>query len=364
MGFDCGIIGLPNAGKSTIFNALTGSTAAVAGYPFTTIDPNTGTVTLPDERLRKIAALTGPEKITPATMEFVDVAGLVRGANTGEGLGNRFLGTIRNLPALAHVVRCFEDENVAHPEGEVDPLRDIEIIETELILADIATVQRRIDKVKKTAQTGDKDAKRALAIYEKTFEVLDAGKPASTLPIVPEEQEIFDEMQLLSAKPVLFIANVDEASVPEGNEHSNRVRTTAIDRGAGFVIISGKIEMELLDLEENERADFLGEMGLAETGLAQVIRAGYRLLRLVTFYTTVGTELRAWSIPEGTTAPGAAGKIHTDMERGFIRAEVLHTDDLFAAGGEHEAKDAGKVRVEGKDYIIQDGDIVRIRFNV
>jgi len=364
MGFDCGIIGLPNAGKSTIFNALTGSTAAVAGYPFTTIDPNTGTVTLPDERLQKIAALTGPEKITPAVMEFVDVAGLVRGAHKGEGLGNQFLGTIRNLPALIHVVRCFEDENVAHPEGDVDPLRDIEIIETELILADIATVQRRIDKVKKTAQTGDKDAKRALAIYEKAITVLDAGKLASTLVVVPEELAIFDEMQLLSAKPILFIANLDEDAVIEGNEYSKRVGAAALDRGAGFVTISGKIEAELLDLEEGERAEYLNELGLSETGLAQVIRAGYRLLRLVTFYTTVGPELRAWSIPEGTAAPTAAGKIHTDMERGFIRAEVLSSDDLFAAGGEHEAKESGRVRIEGKEYVIKDGDIVRIRFNV
>jgi len=364
MGFDCGIIGLPNAGKSTIFNALTGSTAAVAGYPFTTIDPNTGTVTLPDERLQKIAVLTNPEKITPATMEFVDVAGLVRGAHKGEGLGNQFLGTIRNLPALAHVVRCFEDENVAHPEGDVDPLRDIEIIETELVLADIATVQRRIDKVKKTAQTGDKDAKRALAVYEKTFEALDGGRPASTLSIVAEERAIFDEMQLLSAKPVLFIANLDEDAVCEGNEYSKKVRTAADDREAGFVTISGKIEAELLDLEEDERTDFLRELGLSETGLAQVIRAGYKLLHLVTFYTTVGPELRAWSALEGTAAPAAAGKIHTDMERGFIRAEVLSADDLFAAGGEHEAKESGTVRIEGKEYVIQDGDIVRIRFNV
>ncbi|MBN1883678.1 MAG: redox-regulated ATPase YchF [Deltaproteobacteria bacterium] len=364
MGFDCGIIGLPNAGKSTIFNALTGSTAAVAGYPFTTIDPNTGTVTLPDERLQKIAALIDPKKLTPATMEFVDVAGLVRGAHKGEGLGNQFLGTIRNLPAMAHVVRCFEDENVAHPEGDVNPLRDIEIIETELILADIATIQRRIDKVKKTAQTGDADAKRALAVYEKTIDVLDAGKPASTLSIVAEERAVFDEMQLLSAKPVLFIANLDEDAVITGNEHSDRVRAAAESRGSGFVTISGKIEAELLDLEEDERAEYLGELGLSETGLAQVIRAGYRLLRLVTFYTTVGPELRAWSITEGTTAPAAAGKIHTDMERGFIRAEVLSAEDLFAAGGEHEAKESGKVRIEGKEYVIEDGDIVRIRFNV
>ncbi len=362
MSLEVGIIGLPNAGKSTIFNALTRAGAAVAGYPFTTIEPNTGMVTVPDERLAKIAEITGHTKVTPAVVEFVDVAGLVRGASKGEGLGNQFLGHIRNLTALAHVVRCFEDENVAHVEGAVDPRRDVEIIETELLLADLDTVSRRIAKQTKAAQAGDKEAKRALSVAEPINELLSAGKPARGYRASPEDEPIFAELGLLTAKPVLFIANIDEKSIPYGNRHSQEVEALAKERNADMVIISGKIEAELLDLPDAERAEFLRELGLTETGLAQVIRAGYRLLSLMTFYTAVGTELRAWSIPDGTPAPKAAGKIHTDMERGFIRAEVTKFNDLVRTGSEHKVREEGKVHVEGKDYIVCDGDIIRIKF--
>jgi ribosome-binding ATPase len=362
MSLEVGIIGLPNAGKSTIFNALTRAGAAVAGYPFTTIEPNTGVVTVPDERLATIAGITGHTKVTPTVVEFVDVAGLVRGASKGEGLGNQFLGHIRNLTALAHVVRCFEDENVAHVEGAVDPRRDVEIIETELLLADLDTVSRRIAKQGKAAQAGDKEARRAMAVLEPANRLLSAGKPARDYHANPEDEPIFAEMGLLTAKPVLFIANIDEKSIPYGNRHSQEVEVLAKERGADMVVISGKIESELIDLDDAERAEFLRELGLAETGLTQVIRAGYRLLNLVTFYTAVGTELRAWSIPEGTPAPRAAGKIHTDMEKGFIRAEVMKFADLAKAGSEHKVREEGRVHVEGKEYVVCDGDIIRIKF--
>jgi GTP-binding protein YchF len=362
MSLEIGIIGLPNAGKSTIFNALTKAGAAVAGYPFTTIEPNTGMVTVPDERLATIAGITGHQKVTPTVVEFVDVAGLVRGASKGEGLGNQFLGHIRNLTALAHVVRCFEDENVAHVEGAVDPRRDVEIIETELLLADLDTVSRRAAKFAKAAQAGDKEARRAMTVIEPVEKLLSAGKPAREYTPSAEDEPIFAELGLLTAKPALFIANIDEKSIPHGNRYSQEIESVARERGVDMVMISGKIEAELVDLDEAERAEFLGELGLAETGLSQVIRAGYRLLSLVTFYTAVGTELRAWSIPEGTAAPTAAGKIHTDMERGFIRAEVIKFDDLVRAGSEQKVREEGKVHVEGKEYVVCDGDIVRIKF--
>ncbi len=365
MGFTTGIIGLPNAGKSTIFNALTGAAAQTAGYPFTTIDPNSGIVTVPDERLDRIAEITRHKKITPTSMEFVDVAGLVKGANKGEGLGNQFLGHIRNLNAVIHVVRCFADENVAHPEGDIDPGRDIGIIDTELILADLAVVERRIDKVKKVAQSGDKEAKESFAVYEAVKDILDSGRPAIEFLSKGEgDNPSFTEMNLITAKPVLFVANIDEGSLPAGDDHSRKVQEIAAEGRTAAVVISGKFEEELLSLDPDERDEYLKESGLTETGLSRIIEEGYNLLDLITFYTAVGPELRAWSIPRGTTASVAAGKIHTDMERGFIRAEVTSFADLKAIGSEEGVREEGKIRTEGKEYIVEDGDIISIKFNV
>ena len=365
MSFNLGIIGLPNAGKSTIFNALTRAGAQTAGYPFTTIEPNSGVVTLPDDRLFEIAEITKPEKITPTSVEFVDVAGLVKGASKGEGLGNQFLGHIRNLGAILHVVRCFIDENVAHPTGEINPKSDIEVVETELMLADLATLEKRISKVDKTAKSGDKESKEALGVYLEVKELLDSGKFVDNyIPKNERYKAIFDELNLLTQKPVLFVANIDEASIPDGNQFSKEVEKIAQERNTPALIISGKIEEELLDLDNSERREYLREVGLSETGLIQVIRAGYKLLELITFYTTVGTELRAWSIPEGTPAQKAAGSIHSDMEKGFIKAEVISCEDLFQSGTEHKAKEEGRMRIEGKDYLVEDGDILRIKFNV
>ena len=365
MGFNTGIIGLPNAGKSTIFNALTGAAAQTAGYPFTTIDPNNGVVAVTDERLLEIAKITNPKKVTPASMEIVDVAGLVKGANKGEGLGNQFLGHIRNLTTTIHVVRCFRDENVAHPEGDIDPKRDIEIVETELILADLAVVERRIDKIKKVAQSGDKDARESLKVFESVKAILDSANPAiNFLPEKDLEKSAFYEMNLITAKPALFVANVDEGSLPDGNDYSREVQKVAVDKKATAVVISGKFEEELLTLNPDERDEYLKSTGLTETGLVQIIKAGYNLLGLITFYTAVGPELRAWAIPSGTAICKAAGKIHTDMERGFIKAEVINFSHLKNIGSEEKAKDLGKIKIEGKDYIVEDGDIIKIKFNI
>ena len=364
MALRCGIVGLPNVGKSTLFNAVSSAGAEAANYPFCTIDPNVGVVPVADQRLDRLAELSRSAKVTPTAIEFVDIAGLVAGASRGEGLGNQFLAHIREVDAIIHVVRCFENPNVLHVAGSVDPARDIEIIETELLLKDLETMERRIDRTGKQAKSGDKKVREELAFYERLQAHLSEGKPVRTFAGKDEERAWLDSLFLLSSKPVLYAANVGEEDLPDGNEFVDVVREIAAREEAKVVVISAEIEAQLTELDPEERKAFLHDVGLEESGLERLVHAAYELLGLITFFTTGPKETRAWTIHQGTKAPAAAGVIHTDFERGFIRAETIKFGDFIKYGSEAAARDAGVLRAEGKEYQVADGDVILFRFNV
>lgn len=366
MGFRCGIVGLPNVGKSTLFNALTQTAAAqAANYPFCTIEPNVGNVAVPDERLEKLAAIAGSQKIIETQLGFVDIAGLVRGASKGEGLGNQFLGNIREVDAIVHVLRCFENDDIQHVDNKVDPIADAETVETELMLSDLESLEKRVPNLVKKGQQGDKEAKIGASVLGQALELLREGKPARlTQPKDDEEARVFAQAQLLTAKPVLYVCNVNEEDAAEGNALSAKVFEKAAAEGAQAVVVSAAIEAEIATMEPADRQEFLSDLGLTETGLARVIRAGYKLLNLLTFFTVGPKEARAWTVEAGAKAPQAAGEIHTDFERGFIRAETIAYEDYVACNGEAGAREAGKLRQEGKEYVVHDGDVMLFRFNV
>lgn len=364
MGFKCGIVGLPNVGKSTLFNALTRTAAAqAANYPFCTIEPNTGDVGVPDERMVKIAAIAGSKEILPTRLTFVDIAGLVRGASKGEGLGNQFLANIRETDAIAHVLRCFEDGDITHVEDKIDPVADAETVDTELMLADLESLEKRIDPMRKKAATKDKESQEILPVMEAALAILQEGKPTRMLDLADEDEKMLKDLNLLSSKPVLYVCNVDEEHAADGNDFSKAVEAMAAETGCGTVVISAAIEEEIAQMPVEEQGEYLEMNGLEESGLDRLISAGYKLLHLITYFTAGPKETRAWTVTRGTKAPQAAGVIHTDFERGFIRAQTIGYEDYVTLGGETAAKEAGKARDEGKEYLVKDGDIMLFKFN-